>query len=111
MPALLSAVLSAVILLPACATSKGGSSDEGFRVLEALVTGREYNAPGTTEGGSFQGSGTWYLSFEARDGDKTASYRFPVTRQQYYRYQEGTRVRLVLAGDRLREIRPLPDAQ
>lgn len=106
---LLAAVLSAAIFSSACASSKGRSSEDGFKVLEAVVTQREYHAPGSAEGGSFRGSGTWYLSFEARDGDRTVFYRFPVTQLQYYRYQEGTRVELLLAGDRLREIRPLPE--
>ncbi|MGH9368335.1 MAG: hypothetical protein ACRD3M_11740 [Thermoanaerobaculia bacterium] len=70
---------------------------------------REYNAPGSEGGGSYRGSGSWYLSFEAQDGDKTVHYRFPVTQQQYFRYPEGTRVQIVLADDRLREIRPAKD--
>jgi hypothetical protein len=93
-----------VPLAGACASSgKANSSDSAFKVLNAVVTEREYDAAG---GGSFRGSGSWYLSFEAQDGDKTVHYRFPVTQQQYLRYTEGTRVELVLLDDRLKDIRP-----
>ena len=70
------------------------------------MTARIYDppgAPGTTMGGS----GNWFLEFEAQDGAATAHYRFPVTRSQYNRYQEGERVQLVLADDDLRDIRPV----
>jgi hypothetical protein len=97
------------LLVPACAStpkSPSGSSDEDFRTLQAVVTEREYEAPGSAGGGGFRGSGNWYLSFEAQDGNKTVHYRFPVTQQQYFRYPEGTRVELRLAGNLLRDIRP-----
>ncbi|MGH9363659.1 MAG: hypothetical protein ACRD1B_00115 [Thermoanaerobaculia bacterium] len=73
---------------------KGG----GFRVLEAVVVEREIQT-------GFGGSQTFYLGFEAKDGEATAHMRYPVTREQYYRYTEGTHVRLYMADDRLREIR------
>jgi len=75
-------------------------------VLQAVVSEREYEAPGSAGGGGFRGSGNWYLSFEAQDGDKTVHYRFPVTQQQYFRYPEGSRVELRLSGDLLRDILP-----
>jgi hypothetical protein len=74
--------------------SKGG----GFRTLDAVVVERE------TETGP-SGAIAYYLGFEARDGDATAHMRYPVSRDQYLRYTEGTHVKLVLADDRLREIR------
>jgi hypothetical protein len=104
------------LLGPSCASSSGKptaaskpsdkASDKGFRVLTAVVTEREYDAPGSTGGGGYGSSGSYYLSFEAEDGDKTVHYRFPVTRQQYFRNPEGTRVQITLAGNDLRDIRP-----
>jgi len=106
---LLAAALS-IALAAACA-SKGTSKPEsragkGFRKLEAVVVGREFLPPGSP-GTSMSGSGAWFLEFEAKDGEATAHYRYPVTREQYNRFQEGTRVQLFLSDDRLREIRPL----
>ncbi len=105
--------LGFALALGACASSsKTGhasgkpSDDRGTKVLTAVVTEREYASPGSSSGGSYAGSGAWYLSFEAQDGDRTVHYRFPVTRTEYFRYTEGSRVRLVLLDDELREIRP-----
>ncbi|MGE5275778.1 MAG: hypothetical protein ACM3SU_02180 [Acidobacteriota bacterium] len=100
---------AALLLASACASSgksRSDSSDQGYRTLQAVVTEREYEAPGSAGGGSFRGSGNYYLSFEAREDDKTLHYRFPVTQQQYFRYPEGTRVELRLDGDLLRDIHP-----
>jgi hypothetical protein len=93
------------LLAGACASTTS-SSHAGSKVLDAVVIEREYEPPGSQGGGSYRGSGNYYLSFEAQDGDRTARYRFPVTHQQYARYTEGTRVQLVLLDDILREIRP-----
>lgn len=99
-----------IALAASCATKGAVKSEsgagKGFRALEAVVVGREYLPPGSP-GTSISGSGSWYLDFEARDGEATAHYRFPVNRDQYNRFPEGTRVQLILADDRLREIRPL----
>jgi hypothetical protein len=70
------------------------------------VTARIYDPPGSP-GTTMGGAGNWFLEFEAKDGDATAHYRFPVTRNQYNRYQEGQRVQLVMADDDLRDIRPV----
>ncbi len=106
-----------LLLLPAlclaCSSSSPSSqastttAGKGFRVLDAVVSGRTYDPPGAP-GTSFGGNGNWFLEFEARDGPATVHYRFPVTRSQYNRYQEGDRVQLVMADDRLRDIRPAP---
>ena len=90
-----------------CASSPKGPTahDPGSRTLHAVVTERQYDA-GTA---GYRTSGTYYLSFEAEDGDKTVHYRFPVTQQQYARYSEGSRVTLVIVDERLRDIRPAED--
>ncbi len=98
-------LVAAALLAPACASSKNPS--RGFKTLEATVVEREREAPGSGSA-SFAGTGNYYLIFEARDGEATVRYRFQVTLAQYSRYVEGTRVQLLVADDRLREIRPLP---
>jgi len=105
--ALLFAAGSAILAILSCT---GGSTSpskagKGFRVLEATVVERIYEPPGSA-GTSLAGSGAWSLGFEAKDGEATVHFRFPVTRDQFNRYQEGDRVQLVMADDRLREIRP-----
>lgn len=77
----------------------------GFRSLEATVVSREFEPPGSG-GASYAGSGNYYLVFEAKDDDATATYRFQVTKTQYTRYTEGSRVQILLADNELREIRP-----
>ena len=99
-------------LLTSCASSPkspSSSSHEGSKVLTATVTDRRYEAPGSSRGGSYAGSGNYFLTFEAHDADRTVHYEFPVTRQQYFRYPEGSQVQLVLLDDQLREIRPKTD--
>lgn len=98
-----------ILALVGCASGKPShnpsQAGKGFRVIEATVVERVYEPPGSA-GTSLAGSGAWSLGFEAKDGEATVHYRFPVTRDQYNRYQEGDRVQLVMADDRLREIRP-----
>jgi hypothetical protein len=93
------AVSLVALVLSAC--SSGASKPDrggGFRVLDAVVVERSVETDPT-------GRMSYYLGFEAKDGEATAHMRYPVTRDQYMRYPEGTRVQLVLADDRLREIR------
>jgi hypothetical protein len=82
------------------------AAKRGFRVLEAVVVARIYDPPGSP-GTTMRGDGNWFLEFEAQDGGATAHYRFPVSRTQYNRYQEGQRVQLIMADNDLRDIRPL----
>lgn len=96
---------AAAILAGACASQPKnparGDSGKGFRVIDAVVVER-----GFEPGGGNRGTGTYTMGFEGRDGEATAHFRFPVTRAQYNRYQEGARVQLVMADDQLRDIRP-----
>ena len=100
-------VLAVALLSVACASSGKGPTahDSGSKTLHATVTERQYD-PGTS---GYRTTGTYYLSFEAEDGDKTVHYRFPVTQQQYGRYPEGSRVMLVIVDEQLRDIRPAQD--
>ena len=101
-------LLIALLGSAACASSKPSNNPsqagKGFRTVEAVVVGRQYDPPGSP-GTTMGGSGNYTLDFEAKDGEATVHYHFPVTRDQYNRYQEGDRVTLYLADDRLRDIR------
>ena len=103
-PLLVALALVSAPLLPACASDPS----RGIRVVDAVVAGREYDPPGSG-GASYRGTGNYYLVFETREGDVSAHYRFQVTQQQYQRYPEGSRVRITIADDLLREIRPAPE--
>jgi hypothetical protein len=105
----LAALASLWILSCASSGGKSGSSDAEVKRLKAVVIEREYHPPGSAAGGSMRGSGSWYLSLEAQDGDKTVHYHFSVTHQQYGRFPEGTRVEILVGDDELREIRPLQE--
>jgi hypothetical protein len=108
--ALFLAGLLPALLLLSCSTgsksSRSSGSGKGLRVLEAVVVARIYDPPGSP-GTTMRGEGNWFLEFEAQDGGATAHYRFPVSRTQYNRYQEGQRVQLIMADNELRDIRPL----
>jgi hypothetical protein len=106
--ALLALLVPALFVLASCAStpSKGSQTGKGFKVLEAVVTQKIFAAPGSP-GTTMSGNGSWYLELEAQDGSATAHYRFQVSREQYNRFQEGQRVRLTLANEELRDIRPL----
>jgi hypothetical protein len=94
------AVSLVALAASACASGAAKKPDRGggFRMLDAVVVDRR------TETGP-TGQISYYLGFEAKDGEATAHMQYPVTRDQYMRYPEGSRVKLVLADDRLREIR------
>lgn len=91
------AALAASLVL-SCASGGGGKSGAGFRTLDAVVTDRR------TETGP-TGQITYYLGFEAKDGEATAHMEYQVTRDQYLRNPEGAHVKLSLADNQLREIR------
>jgi hypothetical protein len=122
--ALASAVLLAMLLGGgACASSKTSSTptpptdlaaapappkkkkDTGVKVLRGVVAERERDSPGEA-GTGFQGTGAYYLIFEVRDGEATARYRYQVTQQQWFRYPEGSPVRITLQNNFLQDIKP-----
>ena len=86
----------------ACASGSARKPDKdkggGFRVLDAVVVERQAQ-PG------YGGAMIYSMGFEARDGEATAHLRYEVTKDQYFRYQEGAHVKLYLADDRLRDIK------
>ncbi len=79
-------------------SAKKPDSGGGIRVLEAVVVEREKQT-------SYSGTLSYYMGFEAKDGEATAHMRYEVTRDQFMRYQEGSHVRLYLSDDRLRDIK------
>ncbi len=85
-------------------TPKKKDSGAGVRVLECTVVERGRGAPSRTSG--YATGETYYLVFETKEGEATARYRFDVTRQQWFRYQEGDRVRVTLNNNILTDIRP-----
>jgi hypothetical protein len=93
--------------LTACASgpkpNNPSQAGKGSRVIQAVVVEREYEPPT-----SARSNGTYSLAFEAKDGEATVRYHFPVTRSQYNRYLEGAHVELVMSDDELRDIRPAP---
>ncbi len=118
--AIASAVLLAVLLgAGACASSKTPPStdlpaapappkkkkDTGVKILRGVVAERERDSPGEA-GAGFQGTGAYYLIFEVRDGEATARYRYQVTQQQWFRYPEGSPVRITLHNNFLQDIKP-----
>jgi hypothetical protein len=92
------AALAAMLFWSCASSGGGGSSSGGYRTLDAVVTDRRTEAGPT-------GQMTYYLGFEAKDGDATAHLVYEVTRDQYLRNPEGTHVKLSLADNQLREIR------
>jgi hypothetical protein len=85
------------------------AAERGSRVIDAVVVDRDFQARSAGGSPMTTGSGTWYLGFEAREGDATVHYKFEVTRSQYQRFADGAHVQLVLSNDQLREIRPAPE--
>lgn len=99
----------AISLLVAAAAGPGCASSSkdpfvGAKSLDATVVERQYNPPGSG-GASYAGTGNYYLLFEAKEGDATSHYRFPVTQQQYNRFPEGSHVHLIIVDNNLRQIR------
>ena len=92
------AALCATLFWSCASSGGGGRSGGGYRTLDAVVTERR------SETGS-AGQITYYLGFEAKDGEATAHMVYQVTRDQYVRFTEGTHVKLSLADNQLREIR------
>lgn len=93
--------LMAVSVL-SCASKGSGT---GTKVLEGVVVERGRDAPGTG-GASYQGTGNYYMVFEVRDGEAMARYRYQVTYQQWFRFPEGSHVRITLNNNFLQDVRP-----
>ena len=82
---------------------KKKDSTAGVRVLECVVVERSQGQTSPTRTSSGE---TYYLVFETKEGDATARYQYEVTRQQWFRYREGDRVRVTLSNNMLQNIQP-----
>jgi hypothetical protein len=112
--AVLLLVLGMAGLTAACSSGSSSSAPKsapkkkdtsaGVRVLECTVVERGQGSPSRTS--AYATGETYYLVFETKEGEATARYRFDVTRQQWFRYQEGDRVRITLNNNILTDIRP-----
>jgi hypothetical protein len=95
-----------LLLSGACASSaKKPDSGLGTRVLECVVSEHEHDSSGSSAS-AYRGTGSYYIVFEAREGQATSRYRLEVTRQQYQRFQDGDRVKITLNNNILTNIQP-----
>ena len=79
----------------------------GVRVLDAIVVAKSSAPSGSGGVGAYSGSGTYYMVFETHEGDATARYQLEVNRTQWFRFQEGARVRITLNNNILQDIRSI----
>ena len=109
-------LLIVATLAVSCAGSKPASgsgtqtaakkTETGNKVLEGVVVNRERDAPGTA-GASFQGTGNYFLTFEVQEGQATARYRLQVSYRQWFRFPEGSHVRITIRNNFLQDIQSL----
>lgn len=101
-------LIAASILAAACASGGKKDSGLGLRTLDCVVLEREEataGSSGTSRG--YATSGDYYMVFETREGEATSRYRLQVTRTQWFRFPEGSRVRITLNNNILTDIRSL----
>ena len=95
----------AALTLSACVS---GRKDPGLgiRRLDCVVIERGRDSAGQ-RGARYDGADNYYLVFATREGEADSRYRFQVTRQQWFRFVEGSRVRITLNNNILQDIRLL----
>ncbi len=108
--AALAIVLAAALFAAACASGGASKKDPalGIRTLECTVVEREQataGSSGTSRG--YSSTGDYYMVFETKEGEATSRYRLEVTRTQWFRFPEGSRVRITLNNNILTEIRAI----
>ncbi len=97
----------ASLLVVACAS---GTKDPGagIRTLDCTVVEREQAAPGSSgTSRSYATTGDYYMVFETKEGAATSRYRLQVNRTQWFRFPEGSRVRITLNNNILTDIRSI----
>jgi hypothetical protein len=95
------------LLVGACASGKKDPG-LGVRTLDCTVVEREQAAPGASgTSRSYAGTGDYYMVFETKEGEATARYRLQVNRTQWFRFPEGSRVRITLNNNILTDIRSI----
>jgi hypothetical protein len=106
---LTAALILATGVVAAC-TSSATKKDPGLgvRTLDCTVVEREQAAPGSSgTGRGYASTGDYYMVFETREGEATSRYRLQVTRTQWFRFPEGSRVRITLNNNILTDIRSI----
>jgi len=103
----LAATLIAASLLAACAS--GGKKDPGLglRTLDCVVVERGEGGPSSGSGRGYASSGNYWMVFETKEGEATSRYQLEVTRTQWFRFPEGSRVRITLNNNILTDIRSI----
>jgi hypothetical protein len=96
---ILAGTLMAVGVLAACASAHPKDPTLGLRTLDAVVIERQ-QVPSRSGG-----SDDYYMVFEAREGQATSRYHLEVTRTQWFRFAEGSHVRITLNNNILTDIR------
>lgn len=97
------AVFVSCLLMASCATTKKDPG-LGTRTLECVIDEKGQEGPSSASGYRSTG-GSYYMVFEAHEGQATSRYRLEVTRQQWQRFQEGQRVKITLNNNILVDIR------
>ena len=101
-------LLAASVLLAACASGGKKDASLGIRTLDCTVVEREQSAPGSSgTSRSYATTGDYYMVFETKEGEATSRYRLQVNRTQWFRYPEGSRVRITLNNNILTDIRSI----
>jgi hypothetical protein len=96
------------ILVAACASGGKKDTGMGIRTLDCTVVEREQSAPGSSgTSRSYATTGDYFMVFEAKEGAATSRYRLQVTRTQWFRFPEGSRVRITLNNNILTDIRSI----
>ena len=105
---LMVAALFAWGLVAACASSGKKDPGLGIRTLDCTVVEREQSGPGSSGASrGYASTGEYYMVFETKEGEATSRYRLEVTRTQWFRYPEGSRVRITLNNNTLTDIRSI----
>ena len=102
------ALLMASLLLAACSSAAKKDPGLGVRTLDCIVVERQQSAPGSSgTSRSYAGTGDYKMVFETKEGAATARYTLDVTRTQWFRFPEGSHVRITLNNNILTDIRSI----
>ena len=104
----ISALLAAAVLITACASSGKKDAGLGVRTLDCTVVERMQSSPGSSgTSRSYATTGDYTMVFETKEGEATARYTFQVNRTQWFRFPEGSHVRITLNNNILTDIRSI----
>ena len=105
---LTTAVLLGSIIAAACASGAKKDPGLGVRTIDCTVIEKQQSAPGSSgTSRGYASTGDYYMVFEAKEGDATARYTLEVTRSQWFRFPEGSHVRITLNNNILTDIRSI----